>query len=151
MRNLTICSLMLYWNRSEVVMMVFLCRCDMESVKSNVNIYHAEAANLARTYRPRPGSWENMWRMWPSCRWLEVLPVSKVQRSLKWRHNGGDGVSNHQPHDCLLNRLFYRDQRKHRSSASLAFVLGNSPVTSEFPAQMASTEENVSIWWRHHG
>ena len=28
--------------------------------------------------------------------------------SLQWRHNGCDGVSNHQPHDCLLNRLFSR-------------------------------------------
>ena len=26
--------------------------------------------------------------------------------SLQWRHNERDGVSNHQPHDCLLNRLF---------------------------------------------
>ena len=25
---------------------------------------------------------------------------------LQWRHNGCDGVSNHQSHDCLLNRLF---------------------------------------------
>ena len=44
------------------------------------------------------------------------------------------------------------DQRKHQSSASLAFVLcaGNSPVTGEFPAQRASNVENVSIWWCHH-
>ena len=42
------------------------------------------------------------------------------------------------------------DQRKHQSSASLAFVMGNSPLTGEFPAQMASNAENVSIWWRHH-
>ena len=28
---------------------------------------------------------------------------------------------------------------------------GNSPVTGEFPAQMASNAENVSIWWRRHG
>ena len=27
---------------------------------------------------------------------------------------------------------------------------GNSPLTGEFPAHMASNEENVSIWWRHH-
>ena len=27
---------------------------------------------------------------------------------------------------------------------------GNSPVTSEFPAQMASNAGNVSIWSRHH-
>ena len=26
---------------------------------------------------------------------------------------------------------------------------GNSPVTGEFPAQMASNAGNVSIWWRH--
>ena len=36
------------------------------------------------------------------------------------------------------------DQRKHQSSASLAL-----PVTGEFPAQMASNAENISIWWRH--
>ena len=27
---------------------------------------------------------------------------------------------------------------------------GNSPVPGEFPAQMDSNAENVSIWWRHH-
>ena len=42
------------------------------------------------------------------------------------------------------------DQRKHQSSAPLAFCAGNSPETGEFPAQMASSAENVSIWWRHH-
>ena len=39
------------------------------------------------------------------------------------------------------------DERKHQSSASLG---GNSPGTGEFPAQMASNLENVSIWWRNH-
>ena len=34
------------------------------------------------------------------------------------------------------------DRRKHQTSAS--------PGTGEFPAQMASNAENVSIWWRHH-
>ena len=42
------------------------------------------------------------------------------------------------------------DQRKYQSSASLAFVRGNSQVTGEFPAQRASDAENVSISWRHH-
>ena len=41
------------------------------------------------------------------------------------------------------------DQRKHQSSASLAFVWGIHRA-GEFPAQMASNAENVSIWWRHH-
>ena len=40
-------------------------------------------------------------------------------------------------------------QRKHQSSASLAFA-EKSPIAREFPAQMASNAENVSIWWRHH-
>ena len=42
------------------------------------------------------------------------------------------------------------DQRKHQSSSSLAFVMGNSPATGEFPSQRASNAENISIWWRHH-
>ena len=42
------------------------------------------------------------------------------------------------------------DRRKLQGSATLASVGGNSPVTGEFPAQMASNVENVFIWWRHH-
>ena len=44
--------------------------------------------------------------------------------SLRWRHNDHDSVSNHQPHGCLLSRLFGRRSKKHQSSASLAFVRG---------------------------
>ena len=33
---------------------------------------------------------------------------SAVSAVLQWRHNGRDGVWNHQPHDCLLNRLIRR-------------------------------------------
>ena len=44
--------------------------------------------------------------------------------ALRWRHNGHGSISNHQFHDCLLNRLFRRRQRKHQSSASLPFVRG---------------------------
>ena len=32
--------------------------------------------------------------------------------TLEWRHNGLDSVSNHQPHDCLLKRLFRRRSKK---------------------------------------
>ena len=41
------------------------------------------------------------------------------------------------------------DQRKHQISASLAFCAGNYRGTGEFPAQLASNAENVSIWWLH--
>ena len=50
----------------------------------------------------------------------------------------------------LLNRLFGADQRKHQSSASLAFVRGNSPVSGELPPQRARNAEYVPIWLRHH-
>ena len=32
----------------------------------------------------------------------------KGYKSLQWRHNGCDSVSNRQPHACLFNRLFRR-------------------------------------------
>ena len=69
---------------------------------------------------------------------------------LQWRHNGRDGVSNHQPHDCLLNRLFRRRSKKTSKLRVAGLCAGNSPVVGEFPAHMASNAENVSIWWRHH-
>ena len=69
---------------------------------------------------------------------------------LLWRHNVRDGVSNHQPHDCLLNRSFRRRSKKTSKLRVTGLSAGNSPVTGKFPAQMASYAENVSIWWRHH-
>ena len=69
---------------------------------------------------------------------------------LRWRHNGRDGVSNNQPHYCLLNRLFRRRSMKTSKLRVTGLRVGNSPGTSEFPAQMASNAENVSISWRRH-
>ena len=70
--------------------------------------------------------------------------------TLQCRHNERDGVSNHQPHACLLNVLFGRRSKKTSKLRVTGFCTGNSPVTSEFPTQRASHVENVSIWWRHH-
>ena len=70
--------------------------------------------------------------------------------TLRWSHNERDGVSNHQPHDCLLNCLFRRRSKKTSKRRVTGFCVGNSLGTGEFPAQMASYAENVSIWWRHH-
>ena len=77
-------------------------------------------------------------------------PIWMVFASLRWRHNGRDSVSNHQPHDCLLNRLFRRRSKKTSKLRVTGLCVGNSTGTGEFPAQMASNAENVSIWWRHH-
>ena len=70
--------------------------------------------------------------------------------SLQWRHNDHDGVSNHQPHGCILNRLL-RAQIKENIKAPRHWPLcGEVTGTGEFPTQRASNVENVSIWWRHH-
>ena len=69
---------------------------------------------------------------------------------LQWRHNGPDSVSNHQPHDCFLNRLFRHRSKKTSKLRVTGLCAGNSPEAGEFPAQMASNAENVPIWWRHH-
>ena len=69
---------------------------------------------------------------------------------LQWRHNGRDCVSNHQPRDCLLNRLFRGRSKKTSQLHVTGLCAGNSPGTGEFSAQMASNAENASIWWRHH-
>ena len=69
---------------------------------------------------------------------------------LQWHHNGRDGVSKHQLHDCLLSRLFRRRSTKISKLRVTGLCAGNSPMTDEIPAQRASNAENVSIRWRHH-
>ena len=90
---------------------------------------------------------------WHWCRFPSaVRPNGRSGRviPLRWRHNGHDAVSNHQPHECLLNRLFGRRSKWTSKLRVTGLCVGNSPGTGEFPAQMASNAENVSIWWRHH-
>ena len=70
--------------------------------------------------------------------------------ALQWRHNGRDSVWNHQPHDCLLKGLFRRRSKKTPKLRVTGLCAGSSPGTGEFPAQMGSNAENVSILWRSH-
>ena len=96
-------------------------------------------------------------RHWSNCV-ISTVPVMELWKlwrgltgnSLRWPHNGYDGILNHQPHDCLLNRLFRRRSKKTSKLRVTGLCVGNSPGSGEFPAQMASYAENASIWWRHH-
>ena len=74
-----------------------------------------------------------------------------TRESLQWHHNGRGDISNHKPHDCLLNCSFRPKSKKTSKLHVTSLCVGNSPVTGEFPAQRASNAENVSTWWRHHG
>ena len=59
----------------------------------------------------------------------------RAKDPLEWRHNGRNGVSNHQPHHCLLNRLFMCRSKKTSKLRVTGLCVGNSPVTGEFSAQ----------------
>ena len=48
-------------------------------------------------------------------------------RPLRWRHNDHAGVSNHQPHGCLLNRLFRHRSKKTSKLRVTGLCAGNSP------------------------
>ena len=124
---------------------------------------HHLKSKHSRAARPKP-CWQKrgtVLRRWDLCTPLtwcpEIFPWDLRIRwntdlwpTLQWRHNVCDGVWNHQPHDCLLNRLFRHRSKKTSNLGVTSLWEGNSPVTGEFPAQWASNAENVSIWWRHH-
>ena len=61
--------------------------------------------------------------------------------TLQWRHNGPHGVSNHQPHYCLLNPLFRRRSKKISELCVTGLFAGNSPVTTEFPHKWPVTRK----------
>ena len=61
-------------------------------------------------------------------------PDNKIGYSLRWRHNESDGVSNHQPGDCFLNRLFRRrsEQTSKLRATSLCEGIRRWPVNSPY-------------------
>ena len=66
---------------------------------------------------------------------VDDITTTKKNTALQWRNNECDGVSNHQPHDCLLNRSFMRRSKKTSKLHVTGICEGNSPVTGEFPTQ----------------
>ena len=64
-----------------------------------------------------------------------------VHSALQCRHNELDGVSNHQPLYCFLNRLSRGWSKKTSKLRVTGLCEGNSPVTGEFPAQTASNAQ----------
>ena len=88
------------------------------------------------------GSWRidikftNFRYRWPISKVFNIVDMSLIQTRtwkdnkfpLRWRHNGSDGVSNHQPHDCLLSRLFgHRSKKTSKLRVTPGLCAGNSP------------------------
>ena len=72
--------------------------------------------------------------------------------SLRWRHNDHDSVSNHQPHGCLLNRLFRRRWKKTSKLRVTGLCAGNSPGPVNSPHKGPVTRKMFPfhdvIMWR---
>ena len=71
--------------------------------------------------------------------------------SLLWRHNGRGCVSNHQPYDCLLKRLFRRRSKKTSKIRVTGLCAGNSPGPVNSPHKWPVTRKMfplmTSSWW----
>ena len=79
------------------------------------------------------------------------------QASLRWRHNDHPGVSNHQPHGCLLNRLFRRRWKKTSKLRVTGLCAGNSPVPVNSPhkgpvtRKMFPFDDVIMMFYTLHG
>ena len=58
---------------------------------------------------------------------MNVNGSNRVAVTLHWCHNDHDGVSNHQPHGCWLNRLFRHRSKKTSEFRVTGLCVGNSP------------------------
>ena len=77
----------------------------------------------------------------PSTLYMTIREIDHISSSLQWRHNGHDGVSNHQPHQCLLNRLYGRRSKKTSKLRVTGLCVGNSPRTGEYPHKWPVTRK----------
>ena len=69
-----------------------------------------------------------------------VMTVNVLDPS-QWRHNDHDGVWNHQPHGCLLNRLFRRRSKKTSKLRVTGLCVGNSPGPVNSPHKWSVTRK----------
>ena len=69
--------------------------------------------------------------------WIHIGPV--MRKAPPYHYN-----------DVIMGVMASQAQIKENITRHWPLCVGNPPETGEFPAQMASNAENVSIWWRHH-
>ena len=114
-----------YRNHGYVLALVapFMASQNLVNISSGSGLLHVDTKPL-----PEPILTNPQWSLWYS-------------PALQWRHNKHDGVSNQQPNDCLLNRLFGCRWRKTQKLCVTSLCEGNSPVADEFPTQRASNAE----------
>ena len=94
---------------------------------------------------------------WSTCRthgllWFWHDAIRRWFSSLHWRHNDHDGVSNHQPYGCVLNRLFRRRSKKKSKLRVTGLCVGNSPGPVNSPhkgpvtRKMFPFDDVIMLW-----
>ena len=86
--------------------------------------------------------------------WSYEIEVDQhVSITSQWRHNGRDSVSNHQPHGCLLIRLFRRRSKKTSKLCVTGLCAGNSPGPVNSPRKGPVMRKMVpfdDVIMKHH-
>ena len=93
--------------------------------------------------------------------WLSLMMImGEDSLALRWRHNEWDGVSNHQPHDCLVNCLSGRRSKKTSKPRVTGLCAGISPGPVDSPHKWPVTrklfpfddvimvyDSLITVWW----
>ena len=129
-----------YWGLTKMVALFQVSFSDSREIKN------CQAHNKLRCCR---NSLQTRW--WKSMLWLYLVRIWHT----KYMGHYNDVMMSAMASQInsltiLYNRLFRRRSEKTSKLRVTGLCAGNPPVTGEFPAQMASNAENVSIWRRHH-
>ena len=101
--------------------------CHDSSFAQNYDLIGSFFSTIATHSFTRFGFWAHE----PPVAWIPGIPFRDV--ALHWRHNYHGGVSNHQPHDCLLNRIFSPTLKKTSKLRVTGLCAGNSPAPVNSP------------------
>ena len=82
--------------------------------------------------------------IWIYYKYIFSMADKCICATLHWRQNDHDGVSNHQPHVCLLNRLFRRRSKKTSKLHVTGLCVGNSPGRVK---RVACCYDLLNCWW----
>ena len=132
---------------------VFCCDLEPVDLTHNFQGYFTGAGAVGRlpgcTVANNRRMWIHVWRDSTNI-WYPPPPPppnKSQQNTLYERH----AVWSRRRLDSLLIREIFssQHQRKHQSSASLAFCERNPPVTDGFPSQRASNSTSMFMSWRH--
>ena len=80
---------------------------------------------------------------------VRAVTNSMAGMALHWRHNDHGGVSNHQPHGCLFNRLFWRRSKKTSKLRVTGLCVGNLPGLVNSPHKGPVTRKMFPFDWTY--